>query len=124
METIVSLLFHGGVKRGVLTIERFTEVASAGTAKVLGLYPRKSVLIIGSVADLTLIDSQKEPAIRADRLHSKADYTPFEGWKVKGVPVKTVVRGTLVMDNGYPGDIVGKPGFGSYIMPTTAKSDK
>ena len=78
-------------------------------------------MIIGADADLTILDPKKESTIRADKLHSKADYTPFEGWKVKGVPVKTVVRGTLVMDNGYPGDIVGNPGFGSYIMPTTAK---
>ena len=124
METMVPLLFDRGVNRGLISIERFAEITSTQTAKSLGLYPRKGALIIGADADLTILDPKKESTIRADKLHSKADYTPFEGWKVKGVPVKTVVRGTLVMDNGYPGDIVGNPGFGSYIMPTTAKPDK
>ena len=80
--------------------------------------------MVGADADLTIIDPKKEATIKAAKLHSKADYTPFEGWKVKGVPVKTVVRGTLVMDNGYPGDIIGDPGHGNFIVPTTAKQSK
>jgi D-hydantoinase len=122
METMVPLLFDSGVNRGLLTIERFAEVTSTGTAKALGLYPQKGVLMVGSDADLTIIDPKKKAVIRSDKLHSKADYTPFEGRKVTGVPVKTIVRGKLVMDNGYPGDIVGKPGAGEYVLPTTAKS--
>ncbi|MFX1578179.1 MAG: dihydroorotase family protein [Promethearchaeota archaeon] len=121
METMMPLLYDRGVNGGLLSIERFAEVTSTQTAKSLGLYPRKGALIVGADADLTVIDPKKEAKIQASKLHSKADYTPFEGWTVKGVPIKTIVRGALVMDNGYPGDIVGKPGFGSYIMPTTAK---
>jgi hypothetical protein len=41
--------------------------------------------------------------------------------KVTGVPVKTIVRGKLIMDNGYPGDIVGDTGHGEYILPNTAR---
>jgi D-hydantoinase len=124
METMVPLLFDRGVNHGLISVERFAEITSTATAKTLGLYPQKGSLIVGADADLTIIDPKMESIIRADKLHSKADYTPFEGWKVKGVPVKTVVRGTLVMDNGYPGEIVGDPGHGKYTLPTTAKQNK
>jgi D-hydantoinase len=121
VETMVPLIFDRGVNQGLLTVERFAEVMSTGTAKALGLYPRKGVLKVGADADLTIIDPKKEAVIRADALHSKADYTPFEGMKVTGVPVKTIVRGKIIMDNGYPGDIVGDTGHGEYILPNTAR---
>ncbi|MFW9846378.1 MAG: dihydroorotase family protein [Candidatus Thorarchaeota archaeon] len=121
METMVPLLFDGGVNRGLITVERLAEITSTGTAKALGLYPRKGVIKVGSDADLTVIDQKKGAVIKAEELHSKADYTPFEGRKVTGVPVKTIVRGKLIMDNGYPGDIVGKLGHGEYVLPMTAK---
>ncbi len=121
METMVPLLFDRGVNKGLITIERFAEITSTNTAMALGFYPRKGVLKAGADADLTIIDPKKDAVIRADRLHSKADYTPFEGMKVTGVPVKTIVRGRLIMDNGYPGDIVGYAGHGEYILPNTAK---
>jgi D-hydantoinase len=121
METMVPLLYDGGVNKGLLTINRFAEVTSTGTAKALGLYPRKGVIMVGSDADFTVIDPKKEAVIEAENLHSKADYTPFEGRRVTGVPVKTIVRGKLIMENGYPGDIIGEAGHGDYVLPTTAK---
>jgi D-hydantoinase len=121
METMVPLLFDRGVNRGLISIERFAEITSSETAKALGFYPQKGSLTVGADADLTILDPKKEAVIRADKLHSKADYTPFEGWKVKGVPVMTLVRGTIVMDHGYPGEIIGSSGHGKYILPATAK---
>jgi D-hydantoinase len=121
METMVPLLFDRGVNHGLISIMRFAEITSSATAKTLGFYPRKGSLTVGADADLTILDPKKEATIRADRLHSKADYTPFEGWKVKGVPVMTLVRGSIAMDQGYPGEIFGFPGHGKYILPNTSK---
>ncbi|MGQ4911612.1 MAG: dihydroorotase [Candidatus Thorarchaeota archaeon] len=121
LETMVPLLFDRGVNTGLISVERFAQITSTMTAKILGFYPRKGVLQVGSDADLTILDPKKEATIRADQLHSRADYTPFEGWKVKGVPVKTLVRGRVVMDNGYPGDIIGESGYGKFIPSTTSR---
>ena len=44
--------------------------------------------------------------IDSKKLHSRNTVTPFDGWKVKGMPVYAVVRGNIVMKDG---EIVGKP---------------
>jgi dihydroorotase-like cyclic amidohydrolase len=38
--------------------------------------------------------------IRSERLHSRSKVTPFEGFRVRGMPVYTVVRGEVVMEKG------------------------
>jgi dihydroorotase len=47
-----------------------------------------------------------EMTIRAKDLHSKSKVTPFDGWKVKGVPRYTIVRGNIVMKDG---KVIGPP---------------
>ena len=39
-------------------------------------------------------------------------FTPFEGFEVTGWPVKTILRGRLVFDEG---KIVGRPGDGKFL---------
>ena len=56
--------------------------------------------------DITIIDMDKEAIIDANSLHSKNKPTPWNGWKVKGVPICTIVRGHIQMRDGEP---VGKP---------------
>jgi dihydropyrimidinase len=46
------------------------------------------------------------------------DYTPYEGWAVKGGPVMTIVRGEIVAENG---EIVGKTGYGRFVPTTTRR---
>ena len=50
--------------------------------------------------------------MRAEELASYSDYTPYEGWTLKGWPVLTMVRGDVVMRDG---KIVGKKGYGQYL---------
>jgi hypothetical protein len=45
---------------------------------------------------------------------SKAKYTPFEGWTLRGLPVMTFVNGTLVAKDG---EIVGSAGTGTLVSP-------
>ncbi|KON31718.1 hypothetical protein AC478_02350 [miscellaneous Crenarchaeota group-1 archaeon SG8-32-3] len=66
----------------------------------------------GRKADLTVVDFKQKFRIDASRFHSKAKYSPFDGWEVQGRPVKTFVKGLLVMDEQ---DIVAKAGCGEVI---------
>ncbi len=50
-------------------------------------------------ADFVVVDMKKEGVINPDKFHSKAHYSPFEGFKVKGKAVMTIVRGNVVMDD-------------------------
>jgi dihydroorotase-like cyclic amidohydrolase len=54
----------------------------------------------------------KEHVIEAAKLHSKQKHTPFEGFKVKGMPILTMVRGEVIVKDG---QVIGKPGYGKFI---------
>ena len=45
-----------------------------------------------------VVDLTKESVIDPEKFKSKSKYSPFEGFKVKGMPVMTFVRGKLVME--------------------------
>ena len=112
LETRMSLLFTEGVVKGRISINRFVEVFSTNPAKLFGLFPEKGTIAVGSDADLVIFDPKNEVTITQSLLHQNVDYTAFEGFRVKGYPVKTIVGGQLVIDNG---KFVGKEGAGRYI---------
>ncbi|MEE9551079.1 MAG: dihydroorotase family protein [Candidatus Binatia bacterium] len=107
-------LFLTEVNRGRLTLDRLVRLASYDVARLFGVYPRKGVLQVGSDADLVIVDMGKEATINNETTYTRVGWTPYHGRKVKGAPVATVVRGTVVMENG---NVVGKPGYGQFIPP-------
>jgi len=111
-ELILPVLFSEGVNKGKLSLEQLVRVTSYNAAKILGLYPRKGCIAIGSDADLVILDPKKRVVLSADMLHSRSDYSIYEGWNFSGWPVGTILRGQLIMENG---EIVGKPGCGKYL---------
>ena len=113
VETMVPILVSEGYNKGRLTLSRLVEVLSTSAAKQYGLYPKKGAMHIGSDADFTIIDLNKEWTIDQKKTYSMAKYNPLHGIQLKGKPVKTVVRGTLVYDDKE--GIVGKEGFGQFV---------
>jgi dihydropyrimidinase len=89
---------EGVVKRG-MSLMRFAEVTSTNAARILGFYPRKGVIAPGSDADLVLIDPAISKALTRDDFHV-SDYSPWEGWAVRGWPVTTILRGKVVVEGG------------------------
>jgi allantoinase len=100
------------VARGEISMQRFVEAASTRPAQIFGLYPRKGVVQAGADADLVVLDMQQQSVVTPSRFKSKAKYTPFEGWPLRGVPTMTFVNGTAVMRDG---EIIGKPGTGTIV---------
>ncbi|MBL4935946.1 dihydropyrimidinase [Clostridium sp. YIM B02515] len=112
IETRVPLLFSEGVSKGRISINKFVEVISTNPAKIFGLYPRKGTIAVGADADLVIIDPDKEVILSKNILHENVDYTPYEGMKLKGYPVMTLVRGKVAAkDNKFVGEI----GYGKFI---------
>ncbi len=95
LETMVGLIFDRLFLSGIISINRFVELLSVNPAKILGLKTKGS-LKIGNDADITIIDPEKEMIIDPDKFVSKAKNTPFAGWRVKGIPVYTIVNGKIV----------------------------
>src|SRR5437899_8347639 len=85
------------VRAGRLSLTDYVRLTSTNPAKTFGLYPAKGALMPGSDADITLVELDREDTIAADRFASRSKITPFEGMKVIGLPVHTLVRGRFVM---------------------------
>ena len=84
------------VERGVLSLRELVVRMSASPARILnldavGLRP-------GNPADLTIIDLEKEFTVDSNQFCSKSRNTPFDGWKLKGKAVLTMVGGKIVFD--------------------------
>ncbi|MET0849976.1 MAG: amidohydrolase family protein [Candidatus Rokuibacteriota bacterium] len=107
-EARVGIVWSEGVVKRGMSLQRFAEVTSTNAARILGLYPRKGVIAPGSDADLVLIDPTVDKTLAREDFHV-SDYSPWEGWKVKGWPVTTILRGKVVVDNG---KLLGSPADG------------
>jgi dihydropyrimidinase len=105
------ILFSEGVSKGRIDINTFVAVTATNHAKTYGLYPRKGTIAVGSDADIAIWDPRKRMTISNANQHHGADYTPYEGIKVKGWPVLTMVRGRTVMKDGA---LVAKTPVGVY----------
>jgi dihydroorotase (multifunctional complex type) len=110
LETMLPLLLTQ-VNDGRLTMADLVKLTSGKPAQVFNLGGRGS-LDEGKRADIVVVDINREYKIDSSKFYSKAKYSPFEGWKVKGKPIKTFVNGHLVMDEG---EIVAKPGTGQIV---------
>lgn len=111
VESMVPLMLHG-VNQGKITKTQLAKVLSENTAKLYGIYPQKGSLEIGTDADLTIVDFSKEHVIHGNELFSISKVTPFDGFRIKGIPVATVVRGNVVMENG---ELTSKDSIGQFI---------
>ena len=73
--------------------------SAANPARIFGLYPRKGAIQPGSDADITVVDLAREWTIEDAALQSRSKITPWNGRRVKGLPIHTLVRGRFVMRN-------------------------
>jgi dihydroorotase len=113
VETGVPLMLTQ-VNAGRLTLSDYVRLQAEGPARAWALWPRKGALARGADGDLTIVDMRKDGVIDRNRLHSKSKVTPFHGFPVKGMPVYTIVRGTVVMRAG---ELDGTP-TGRFIRPS------
>ena len=116
--TRLPILFSEGVAKGRIDLHRFVALTATNHARMYGLYPRKGTIAVGADADLVLWDPNKRVTINHDLLHDGSDYTPYEGFEVTGWPIRTIVRGRTVVQDG---ELVGVKGFGKYL--TREKSE-
>lgn len=105
IETMVPLMINS-VSEGQISWNKLAELMSVEPAKQFGLFPLKGSLEIGSDADFTIVDPDIEYIVDQQKLHSRTKLSPYNGMKLKGKPVQTIVRGKAVMKDG---EIISEP---------------
>ena len=111
-ETLLPLMVTKGVLEKRITLRKLVELCSSNTAKIMGIYPRKGTIDVGSDADLVILDMDREVKVTNRSLMSNTDFSIYEGWKLKGWPVLTMVRGKAVIEND---QILVEGGIGKVI---------
>ena len=96
LETVVPLLLTE-VNKGNLDLKIIPKILSENAAKVYGL-KNKGQIAVGKDADFTVIDLKREGEFNIDEFETKAEYSPFDGWNYKGMPIMTIVNGKVVMN--------------------------
>jgi dihydropyrimidinase len=110
-EARMGIVYTEGVVRRGMTLERFADVTSTNAARILGLYPRKGAIAAGSDADIVLIDPSIKKTLTKEDFHV-SDYSPWEGWRVEGWPVTTILRGKVIVENG---KLAASLGYGQLV---------
>lgn len=94
LETSLGLILTHIVGKGKLSLPEAIQKMTAGPAKALGIDAGR--LAVGKPADITVIDPDIEWTVEGDKFLSKGRNTPFDGWKLKGRAVMTMVEGKIV----------------------------
>lgn len=99
VEPRVALIYTETVEKRGYDLTQFVNLVSTNAAKILGLYPQKGALAVGSDADIVLLDTSRRHVVKAAEMH-EADYSPWEGRDLACWPSTTLLRGKVVVDNG------------------------
>jgi dihydropyrimidinase len=113
VETRMSIFWSEGVGKRNLSVQQYVNLTAAGPAKLFGIYGTKGVIRPGADADIIIMDPNMEHTYKqGENLHSDCDYSNWDGWQVKGLPVTTILRGNVLVDGG---KWVGPKGIGRFV---------
>src|SRR5262249_36285452 len=96
VETQMPLMLTA-VNAGRMSICDYVRLSAAAPAKIWGLYPKKGAIQPGADADIAIVHLAPRWTIDDAKLQSRAKITPWNGRRVQGLPVYTLVRGRFVM---------------------------
>lgn len=93
IETTIPLMIKF-IDKNIISINSLIQMMSTNPAKIYNL--KEGKLKEGSIANITIIDLNKEWHIDVNKFKSKGKNSPFNGWLVKGKPIITIVGGNIV----------------------------
>ena len=97
-ETMLPLLLNA-LNDKKITLEKIIQLCCENPAKIFKIKNKGSIKE-SLDADLTIIDLNLEKEVKNNELFTKCKWSPFDGWKLKGWPVVTIVDGNIVYDDG------------------------
>jgi dihydropyrimidinase len=100
IELRMPLLFSAAVATGRMDLNQFVALTATNHAKLYGMYPRKGTIAVGSDADITIWDPEREVTVSSAMLHDNVGYTPYEGRRLNGWPIVVLNRGRIIVEEG------------------------
>ncbi len=100
LETALSVVITTMVKTGLLSWEQLAQRMSISPAGIAGYTEHGQPITAGSVANLTIVDSNATYTVDRTSSLSKSKNNPFHGMELHGVVTHVFFAGTLVLDNG------------------------
>lgn len=97
-ETAFPLLYTQFVETGKWTLAQLIDWLTVKPSRTFNL--PYGTMEEGGIADLVLLDLDKEQKIDAEAFLSKGKNTPFHGWACKGWPALTIFGGQIVWQEG------------------------
>lgn len=92
LETSLALVVTEVVGKGYLSLPQAMEKMSLNPARLYGLDCGR--MEVGAPADLVIFNPDEEVAV--ERFYSKAENSPFKGWKLRGKVHDTICGGNVV----------------------------
>jgi dihydropyrimidinase len=111
-EELLPLVHNAGVVEKRIDLRRMVSLLSEAPARYFGLYPQKGSLEPGTDADIVIFDPEKKHTITNESQHTAAGYTPYHGTRVSGMPVMTILRGSVIVRDG---EFLGRKGQGRFL---------
>lgn len=99
LETLLPVLLSEGHHKRGIPLARIADLISTNPARLMGL-ANKGGIAIGKDADLALVDLKGSWLVERKDLRSNAGYSIYEGWRLQGKIISTLVRGAPVLHDG------------------------
>ncbi len=104
VETARSLTYTLGPDQKKLSLKQWIWLHSEGPARLFGIYPQKGCLQPGADADIVLWDQNARWRVKASRLASACDWSPYQNMQLSGRARQVLLRGQEVFKDGKLGD--------------------
>lgn len=95
LETTVPVCLTELYHKGLLSLPELIAKFTVGPADILGI-EELGRIDEGFPANITILDIDKAHIIDSSNFYSKSRNTPFNGWKVKGKAVATIIEGKFI----------------------------
>ncbi|KAI8568989.1 hypothetical protein RHMOL_Rhmol02G0244200 [Rhododendron molle] len=79
-----------------------------GRARIFNIYPRKGAILVGSDADIIILNPNSSFGVSVTSHHPRSNTNVFDGRSGKGKVEVTISRGRVVWENGR---LNAAPGF-------------
>lgn len=112
LETLLPLVYTHGVLAKRMSLNQMVAKCMTNPAKIMGLYPRKGILAVGSDADVTVIDPDKKMTVDHATMETGADWNPYQGWPLAGFAEHTFCRGKQIVRDY---KCIGEMGWGQWL---------